>query len=234
MTYLAVGYCTRRVRPRARPTSSPTAAGSPANAPLTTLLYANPTTTEALLFGLDLDRVRRWLYANDLATPAEIADATDLKRWFAGSPRRGNGQLPVFARRGDRPPQRAVRPAAHHGPPAAASPRGGLRLLARRPCPSTSSRTNSRSPSTPTTGASQPSARCAPCWSRTWTRLSTGRVDNDTCMYDPNCMEANRGADHGCLFLPETACRCWNRYLSRHYLYGAPDGTMIGYWDPSL
>ena len=40
-------------------------------------------------------------------------------------------------------------------------------------------------------------------------------LDNDTCMYDPNCMEANDGADHGCLFLPETACRCWNRFLSR-------------------
>ena len=62
----------------------------------------------------------------------------------------------------------------------------------------------------------------------------TRALDNDTCMYDPNCMEANDGADHGCLFLPETACRCWNRYLSRHYLYGSPDGSLTGYWDPQL
>ena len=37
------------------------------NGPLTTLLYANPSTTEALLFGLDLDRVLRWLHVNGLA-----------------------------------------------------------------------------------------------------------------------------------------------------------------------
>jgi hypothetical protein len=31
--------------------------------------------------------------------------------------------------------------------------------------------------------------------------------DNDTCIYDPNCMVANRGADHGCLQLPEPRAR---------------------------
>lgn len=55
-------------------------------------------------------------------------------------------------------------------------------------------------------------------------------LENDTCLYDPNCMQANRCADHGCLFLPETACQCWNRHLSHWY----PDRDVVGYWDAAL
>jgi hypothetical protein len=55
-------------------------------------------------------------------------------------------------------------------------------------------------------------------------------MDNDTCLYDPHCMLTNQGADHGCLYLPETACQLWNRNLSRWHLYGSPDGTRTGYW----
>ena len=55
-------------------------------------------------------------------------------------------------------------------------------------------------------------------------------VENSSCIYDPNCMVANRGADHGCLQLPETACQSWNRFISRWDLFGSPDGTVIGYW----
>jgi len=62
----------------------------------------------------------------------------------------------------------------------------------------------------------------------------TRAVENATCIYDPNCMVANRGADHGCLQLPETACQSWNRFISRWDLFGSPDGTWIGYWDPRL
>ncbi|MDE2571804.1 MAG: hypothetical protein KGM44_04675, partial [bacterium] len=61
-------------------------------------------------------------------------------------------------------------------------------------------------------------------------------LENDFCLYDPNCMQAARGADHGCLFLPETACSFRNRnvQLSRWELFGAPNGERIGYWDPVL
>jgi hypothetical protein len=59
-------------------------------------------------------------------------------------------------------------------------------------------------------------------------------VDNDSCLYDPNCMITNEGADHGCLQLPETACQSWNRNLSRWHLFGSPDGSKVGYWDPTL
>lgn len=63
-------------------------------------------------------------------------------------------------------------------------------------------------------------------------------VDTATCLYDPHCLLSNDGADHGCLHLPETACRLWNRNLSRHLLYGSPDdGTgasrIRGYWEPA-
>jgi hypothetical protein len=59
-------------------------------------------------------------------------------------------------------------------------------------------------------------------------------VQNATCIYDPNCMVANRGADHGCLQLPETACQAWNRFISRWDLFGSPDGDIVGYWEPVL
>ena len=59
-------------------------------------------------------------------------------------------------------------------------------------------------------------------------------VDNATCLYDPNCMEANRGVDHGCLHLPETACQSWNRFLSRWELFGSPFGDLRGYWGPEF
>jgi hypothetical protein len=59
-------------------------------------------------------------------------------------------------------------------------------------------------------------------------------IDNDTCIYDPNCMVANRGADHGCLQLPETACQAWNWFISRWELFGSPDGRTVGYWNPQL
>jgi hypothetical protein len=61
-------------------------------------------------------------------------------------------------------------------------------------------------------------------------------MENDSCLYDPNCMMANRGVDHGCLQLPETACQCWNWFLSRWELFGEPSGApgrIVGYWDPA-
>jgi hypothetical protein len=47
-------------------------------------------------------------------------------------------------------------------------------------------------------------------------------------------MVANRGADHGCLQLPETACQSWNRFISRWDLFGSPEGDVVGYWSPEL
>src|SRR5438132_397458 len=62
-------------------------------------------------------------------------------------------------------------------------------------------------------------------------------VETDSCLYDPNCMLANRGVDHGCLQLPETACQCWNWFLSRWELFGEPSAApdrIIGYWEPAI
>ena len=59
-------------------------------------------------------------------------------------------------------------------------------------------------------------------------------VENASCIYDPNCMVANRGADHGCLQLPETACQSWNRFISRWDLFGSPDGTVPRLLAPGL
>jgi hypothetical protein len=233
--YLAVGYSRAGFGP-GEADLVPYRGRAGRAAPLTTLLYANPTTTEALLFGLDLDRVRRWLLANNLATPAEINDASDLKRWFATYLDASNGQLPVFP--DDMSPQQR-----------AAQELFGLlhtvahQLLRALSVDSGYSETSLSEYLFPyeLAFALHPNDRSESAigalravLEQNLDAVVSRALDNDSCLYDPNCMEANRGADHGCMFLPETACRCWNRHLSRHFLYGSPDATMTGYWDPAL
>ncbi len=62
----------------------------------------------------------------------------------------------------------------------------------------------------------------------------SGALENDACLYDPNCIETE-GADHGCLFLPETSCTGWNQNLTRWVLFGGDDfQSVIGKWTESM
>jgi len=237
ITYLAVGYARAGFGPREAdlvPYRGRTARG----APLTTLLYAHPTTTEALLFVLDPDRVRRWMTVNRLLNPAEVADGTDLKRWFAARMDPTDGQLPgwpddIGPGHPDWPPRELfglMHTLAHQL----------LRALAVDSGYSETSLSEYLFPYE-LAFALHPNGRSDFSIGALRTVLEQNldavvnrAVDNDACLYDPNCMHANRGADHGCLLLPETACQCWNRHLSRWYLYGSPDDTVTGYWDPAL
>ena len=231
VTYLAVGYCRSGFEPR-QADLVPYRGRLSRNGPLTTLLHANPSTTEALLFGLDLDRVLRWLHANGLATPARVPDVTTMKRWFAGSLEAGNGQPPVFAD-GASGAERLfglLHTISHQL----------LRALAVDSGYSETSLSEYLFPYElafalhPNDRSESAIGALRAVLEQNLDAVVNRALDNDTCMYDPNCMEANDGADHGCLLLPETACRCWNRYLSRHYLYGTPDGSLTGYWDTQL
>ena len=74
VTYLAVGYT--RGGFGAREADLVAYKGRAARGqPVTNLLYASPTETEALVFALDRERVARWLVANGAATHGELDDA---------------------------------------------------------------------------------------------------------------------------------------------------------------
>lgn len=53
------------------------------------------------------------------------------------------------------------------------------------------------------------------------------------CVYDPVCREAE-GHCQACLHISEVSCTHFNRYLSRHYLYGGNHfgQELVGFWDP--
>jgi hypothetical protein len=231
VTYLAVGYCRSGFGPR-EADLVPYRGRLSRSGPVTTLLHANPSTTEALLFGLDPDRVLRWLLANGLVTQAQVPDVRSMKRWFAASLDAGNGQPPAFAD-GASAAERLfglLHTISHQILRALAVDSGYSETsLAEYLFPyelAFALHPNDRSESA--IGALRAVLE------QNLDAVLNRALENDTCMYDPNCMEANNGADHGCLFLPETACRCWNQYLSRHYLYGSPDNSLTGYWDHSL
>jgi hypothetical protein len=127
VTYLAVGYSLAGFG-RAEADLVPYRGRVTRGAPTTTLLYAHPSTTEALLFALDPERVRRWMYANRLADPSQIGSATDLRRWFATHLAPRAGQAPDFPGNIDerQPDRRPTRSPAFYTP----SPHQTLRALA--------------------------------------------------------------------------------------------------------
>jgi len=238
LTYLAVGYSRAGFSP-AEADLVPYRGRVSRGSALATLLYAHPTTTEALLFALDPERVRRWMIVNNLVGPDEIGDVKALRRWFITrlDPTHGE-QLPDFpADIGPGHPDWPVRElfgllhtVAHQT----------LRALAVDSGYSETSLSEYLFPYE-FAFALHPNGRSDFSIGALRTVLEQNldavvrrAVDNDTCLYDPNCMQANRGADHGCLLLPETACQCWNRHLSRWYLYGSPTDPMVGYWDRQL
>ena len=207
---------------------------------VTNLLYASPTETEALVFALDRGRVERWLVANNAATEAELRDAGGAHRWFAGQLDPEDGQLPrwdpdVEVAPGD--PDfgaqalfRLLHSTAHQV----------LRALAVDSGYSETGLSEYLFPYElsfavhPNGGSEFTIGGLRTVLEQNLDEVVDRAVDNASCIYDPNCMVANRGADHGCLQLPETACQSWNRFISRWDLFGSPDGTVIGYWSPEL
>ena len=207
---------------------------------VTNLLYASPTDTEALVFGLDRSRVARWLVANRVATEDEIRNAGGAHRWFAARLDPADGQLPGWDPEhvpvpGDpdfaaRTLFRLLHSAAHQV----------LRALAVDSGYSETALSEYLFPYElsfaihPNGGSEFTIGGLRTVLEQNLDEVVDRAVENATCIYDPNCMVANQGADHGCLQLPETACQSWNRFISRWDLFGSPEGEWIGYWDPAL
>jgi hypothetical protein len=238
VTYLAVGY--------SRGGFSPTEADLVAykgragrGQAITNLLFANPTETEALVFALDGRRVARWLLANSLVGRAELQEAGGPHRWFAARLDPRDGRLPRWD---PDPPQPGddqygawalfglLHTMAHQL----------LRALAVDSGFSETSLSEYLFPYDlafavhPNGGSEFTIGGLRTVLEQNLDEVIVRAVENAACIYDPNCMVANQGVDHGCLQLPETACQSWNRALSRWHLYGSPDGTRTGYWDPGL
>lgn len=207
---------------------------------VTNLLYASPTETEALVFALDRARVERWLVANNAATESELRDAGGAHRWFAGQLDPEDGQLPRWdpdeevapgdPEFGARALFRLLHSTAHQV----------LRALAVDSGYSETGLSEYLFPYElsfavhPNGGSEFTIGGLRTVLEQNLDEVIDRAVENSSCIYDPNCMVANRGADHGCLQLPETACQSWNRFISRWDLFGSPDGTVIGYWSPEL
>jgi hypothetical protein len=204
-----------------------------------TLLHAHPTVTEALVFTLDAERVARWLIANRAARPDDLARG--VPRWLAAHMHDYDGRLP--------PPWD---PTVEPDP---SDPEYGPRLLFQL-LHSMSHQmlrglaVDSGFQETALSEYLFPYALAFAIHPNGGSEFTIGGLrtvleqnlaevvaragDNDTCIYDPNCMDRNRGTDHGCLQLPETACQAWNWFLSRWELFGSPDGEVTGYWSPEL
>lgn len=201
---------------------------------LTTLLYANPAETEALLFNLDRPRLAAWLSANGLASAEEIEYAGGVQRWFAARLNPQHGQYPIWI--GEPAAGHPDLPAYHLFGLLHTMAHQTLRALAVDSGYSETSLSEYLFPydlafAIHPNGASDFTiGALRTVLEQNLDQIIERAMDNDTCLYDPHCMLTNQGADHGCLYLPETACQLWNRNLSRWHLYGSPDGTRTGYW----
>jgi hypothetical protein len=68
--------------------------------------------------------------------------------------------------------------------------------------------------------------------------LDTIREEAERCLYDPDCLH-RESACHGCIHVPEIACRAFNHGLARSFLVGgrspwvpAADQTRtVGFWE---
>jgi hypothetical protein len=238
VTYLAVGYSRGGFAP-ADADLVPFRGRSASGKQMTTLLYANPTVTEALVFRLDAERVARWLLANRIAPETQIAEAGDARRWFAARLQPQDAVLPTWDQ--EREPDRAdpefgprhlyrlLHTAAHQM----------LRALAVDSGFSETALSEHLFPyelafAIHPNGASEFTiGGLRTVLEQNLDDVVRRAVENDTCIYDPNCMITG-GVDHGCLQLPETACQSMNRFLSRWDLFGSADTTWIGYWDARL
>lgn len=208
---------------------------------LKTLLHANPTVTEALVFTLDHDRVARWLIANQAASHDELTGPGGVARWLAANMDEYDGRLPP-----PWDPDREPEPSdADYGPRLLFTllhsvSHQMLRGLAVDSGFSETALSEYLFPYAlafavhPNGGSEFTMGGLRTVLEQNLAEVVGRAGDNDTCIYDPNCMVANRGADHGCLQLPETACQAWNWFISRWELFGSPDGEVKGYWSPKL
>jgi hypothetical protein len=240
VTYLAVGYARAGFGPgEADLVAYRGRAGR--NQAIKTLLYAHPTVTEALVFSLDEARVARWLVANEAATADEVGEPGAVARWFAANMDDYDGRLPPPWN----PEQQPDRADPEYGPRLLftllhSMAHQMLRALAVDSGFSETALSEYLFPYAlsfaihPNGGSEFTIGGLRTVLEQNLAEVVSRAGDNDTCIYDPNCMVANRGADHGCLQLPETACQAWNWFISRWELFGSPDGEVIGYWSPEL
>lgn len=243
VTYLAVGYSRGGFEPRDADLVAYRGRAGRGEA-LKNLLYANPTNTEALVFTLDRDRVARWLIANGAASARDLARGIDVAPWFAA-------QVPDFD--GRMPPPWNPSPVDDRS-----HPQYGAQLYFRllHSVAHQMLRAIAVDSGFAETGLSEylfPMSLGFAIYPNGGSEFTIGglrtvleqnldvivnrALENDSCIYDPNCMLSNRGVDHGCLQLPETACQCWNWFLSRWELFGEPSGSpdrVVGYWEPSM
>ncbi|MFG3225173.1 hypothetical protein ACGF07_10370 [Kitasatospora sp. NPDC048194] len=237
VTYLAIGYSRTGFSPE-EADLVPYRGRASRGAPVSTLLYAHPTQAEALLFPVDRERVSRWLVRNRLVTAADLRQAGGVTRWLVHQLGRTDGEsLRLESRPAEGDPDLPVHELfgllhslSHQL----------LRALAVDSGYSETSLSEYLFPHDlafavyPNGGSEFSLGALRTVLEQNLDAVVTRAVDNDSCLYDPNCMLANNGADHGCLQLPETACQFWNRNLSRWHLFGSPDGSRVGYWDPTL
>ncbi len=232
--YLSAGYTRVAASGPRNAISWPIGEGRPEASKSTTLLYANPAETEALLFNLDRSRLAAWVSANGLATTMEIEQAGGVQRWFAARLDPRQGQYPTW--NGEPPAGHPDLPAYRLFGLLHTMAHQVLRALAVDSGYSETSLSEYLFPydlafAIHPNGASDFTiGALRTVLEQNLDQIVERAMDNDTCLYDPHCMLTNQGADHGCLYLPETACQLWNRNLSRWHLYGSPDGTRTGYW----
>ena len=241
VTYLGVGYS----RGGFGPTEAdlvPYRGRSQRGQMIKTLLYANPTETEALVFHLDSDRVGRWLIANRAAAPHELAGEAGVRRWLAAVLADFDGRPPLEWGAGELPRDggdqlfgaRALFGLLH------SVSHQMLRALAVHSGHSETGLSEYLFPLDlafaihPNGGSEFTIGGLRTVFEQNIDEVVQRAYDNTTCIYDPHCMISNQGSDHGCLQLPETACQLWNHHLSRWYLFGDPGGRWTGYWSPTV
>lgn len=240
VTYLAVGYARSGFRPTEADLVAYKGHAGKGQA-IRTLLYAHPTDTEALVFTLDQERVARWMVANRAATPKELAGPGGVAQWLAARMGDYDGRLPPpwnpkrepdpsDEEFGPRMLFRLVHSISHQM----------LRGLAVDSGFSETALSEYLFPFAlafaihPNGGSEFTIGGLRTVFEQNLREIVERAFQNDTCIYDPHCMVANRGVDHGCLQLPETACQAWNWFISRWELFGSPDGSVVGYWSPKL
>jgi hypothetical protein len=240
VTYLAVGHSRGGFGPHEADLVAYKGRAAKGQA-VRTLIYAHPTETEALVFSLDPERVARWLILNGAATVEELDQPGGVPRWLAAHMDKYDGHLPPPWD----PEHHPDRSDAEYGPRLLFTllhsiSHQMLRALAVDSGFSETALSEYLFPFSlafaihPNGGSEFTIGGLRTVLEQNLAEIVTRALDNDTCIYDPNCMLAERGADHGCLQLPETACQAWNWFISRWELFGSPDRSVIGYWSPEL
>lgn len=243
VTYVAVGYSRAGFEPRDADLVAYRGKAGRGEA-VKTLLYANPTHTEALVFALDRDRVAQWLVTNRAASRDDLPGGHHVCPWFAAEVGSYDGKMP--------PPWdpepvndpsrrefgiglyfRLLHSVAHQVLRAVAVDSGFAETgLSEYLFPMSLAFAIY-----PNGGSEFTMGGLRTVFEQSLDDIVRRALENDACLYDPNCMIANRGVDHGCLQLPETACQCWNWFLSRWELFGEPSNAterVTGYWEPIL